>query len=618
MDTLRVHVAKAMPRKRQRTMLRVAVAAVLLSCCRVGLGIEKPLKVTFEGKTSEHRWSLKELGPQLPSDWSDYNYLVMEIRTSTPQRFSLWLHTANGKRRLMVQAFGQGVWLRASIPLQYFKGRDQKGTDLASASNRRTNSFWMSVWGPFGDLKDVEAMSVTMEYPLNRPTLEVRSVTLSKEDPGSEFIQQDKLPVLDEFGQWAHADWPRKIKGRQQLQKELADEEKSLGPGDFGFCKYGGWTSTQATATGFFRVEQIDGKWWFVDPDGHLFLSTGSNGMGRARGGPRNNAAAPDANAPPDLTAARMETWGLTTIGNWSSLRPAENQRKAYVVTFNGPRTKTAYLGMPDVYSDEFAANADAAASQQCASRKDDPWLLGYFIGNEPPWPGREGEVVDLFLKGPDTATQRRLKEFLAQGDTAARRQEFIHGMFEQYLTAIGQALKKYDPNHLNLGIRFGGTPPEAVMRMGRMFDVCSINVYEYEPTRQLTRVYEVTGRPIIIGEFHLGVPADGLGAGLVQTANQVERGKGYRYYVEQAAALPCFVGAHWFTWRDEPVLGRMDGENYNIGFVDVTDRPYPELVAAAKATHKRLLDVHSGKTPPFAERPKASEAGTPQSPWGN
>jgi hypothetical protein len=59
-----------------------------------------------------------------------------------------------------------------------------------------------------------------------------------------------------------------------------------------------------------------------------------------------------------------------------------------------------------------------------------------------------------------------------------------------------------------------------------------------------------------------------------------------------------------------------MDGENYNIGFVDVTDRPYKELVDAAKATHKRLYDVHSGKILPFSQRPRASEAGTPLSPW--
>jgi hypothetical protein len=131
-----------------------------------------------------------------------------------------------------------------------------------------------------------------------------------------------------------------------------------------------------------------------------------------------------------------------------------------------------------------------------------------------------------------------------------------------------------------------------------------------------MRKFFEVTGRPLLIGEFHFGVPADGLGAGLVQTADQSERAKGYRYYMEQAAALPGFVGAHWFQWADEPALGRMDGENYNIGFVDAADRPYPELTRAARETHDRLAAVHAGKTPPFDRRPRASEHGTPKSPW--
>ena len=79
---------------------------------------------------------------------------------------------------------------------------------------------------------------------------------------------------------------------------------------------------------------------------------------------------------------------------------------------------------------------------------------------------------------------------------------------------------------------------------------------------------------------------------------------------------MPGFVGAHWFTWRDEPVLGRNDGENYNIGFVDAMDRPYPELVEGVKATMRRLFDVHAGKAAPFKDRPKASDAGTPATPW--
>src|SRR5664280_1642803 len=212
-----------------------------------------------------------------------------------------------------------------------------------------------------------------------------------------------------------------------------------------------------------------------------------------------------------------------------------------------------------------------------------------------------------MILAGPATATQSKLKEFLAAGDTPQRRKEFVITAFSKQLEIASASIRKYDTNHLNLGIRFGGSPSEDVLRTAKVFDVCSINVYEYEPTKQIERTNRITGRPVLIGEFHFGVPENGLGAGLVQTRDQIERAKGYRYFVEQAAALPAFLGAHWFTWRDEPVLGRMDGENYNIGFVDVTDRPYPELVEAAKAAHRQLRDVHSGKTAPFRHRPKAS-----------
>ena len=603
--------------KKQIAKIVICSLTLVFITSKISLALDKPLSATFEGVTSNHRWTLKEIDSSLPSDWSEYNYLVLEMKPSSPQRFFLWLYTTDGPRRLVIQPFGQNAWLRASIPLQYFKGKDQSGHDLASTNNRRTDSFWMSVWGPFGELKNIEAIGVTMQYPVGKPTLEIRSLKLSKEDEGCEFLE-DK-PVVDEFGQWAFADWPRKIKNAEQLKKEITEEEKTLtGSGEFNYCEYGGYKNTQTKATGFFRVEQIDGKWWFVDPHGHLFLSTGSNciriGGGRRRGSQQERIDIP---TNPDIIQKRMSAWGMNTIGNWSSIRASEDaEKKVYVVTFRSPRTDPYYLGMPNVYSDEFARSADEAAQRQCESRKDDPWLLGYFIGNEPPWPHRESELVDMFLAGPDTATKTKLKAYLAEGDTPQRRVEFVNGMFERYLKLIGDAIKKYDSNHLNLGIRFGGTPPRAIMELAKTFDVCSINVYEYEPTSQLKRFYEATGRPIIIGEFHIGVPADGLGAGLVQARDQSERAKGYRYYVEQAAALPYFLGAHWFQWSDEQVLGRMDGENYNIGFVDVTNRPYPELVEAAKQTNKRLYDVHSGKLAPFDQRPKASEAGTPKSPW--
>jgi hypothetical protein len=562
-----------------------------------------PRKLVFDGVLCERRLALKDIDSSMPSDWTGYTHLVMEMRTSTPQRFGLWVYTADGPRRIEIQPFGQNVWLRASVPLQYFEGMDRSGTDLASTSNRRTNSFWMSIWGPFGDLKSVEAIGFALQYPINKPTIELRNVHLSKQDEGSEFL--DSVQVRDPWGQWAYVDYPRKIKSQEQLDKELAEEEKGFGRGaDFGYCELGGYKDTHAKATGFFRVEQIDGVWWFVDPHGHLYLSTGVNGAGTGFG---SAPGTQQAGVAPNRTTRRLESWGFTTGG--------QGKPRTVMLRWNLNRN-AVFLGLPDVYATDFASGIDQSANQQCTPLRDDPLVLGYFIGNEPPWGGREGEVVDMILKGPESAIKTKLGEFLAQGDTPSRRREFVVTAFERYLNLINTAVKKYDPNHLNLGIRFGGKPADDVMRMGRTFDVCSINVYEYEPTKQLERAYRLTGRPILIGEFHIGVPENGLGAGLVQAMSQTERGIGYRYYVEQALSLPYALGTHWFQWTDEPITGRMDGENYNIGFIDATGRAYPELVEAAKATHKRLYDVHAGKIPPFSQRPKASESGTPSSPW--
>jgi agarase len=60
--------------------------------------------------------------------------------------------------------------------------------------------------------------------------------------------------------------------------------------------------------------------------------------------------------------------------------------------------------------------------------------------------------------------------------------------------------------------------------------------------------------------------------------------------YVLGAAHHPNFVGTHWFQWSDQPTTGRGgDGENFRIGIVNVTDRPYPILVDAIKSSSIEL-----------------------------
>jgi hypothetical protein len=611
-------------------MKRLWILAIVVALA-TGCASTRTVKATFEGAAPEVKWTPKQL--RLPSDWSGYEFLTLELRSSTAQRFELRIHTSNGLRHVRLQPF-QGAWIRAALPLAYFLQPDRNGFDLASLGNKSRASYWINLMGSYGPLDGVESIGLAMQDPIGSPVIQIRSARLDKQSPGDAVLQSK--PLVDPFGQWAPEDWPGKAKSLAELKTAWRQEEKTLRPGEFDTGQYGGFKSTQAKATGFFRVEQIDGRWWFVDPEGHLFFSTGADGMGpwmgtrtNGRDGVFTAVPPPDLRPPAfranqtamvsfltwnlqrrfganwperwvDLTLRRMDAWGLNTIANWSDPRLAAAKREPYIATLRGWGVETGFLGLPDVFAEDFAQKVDAAAAEQCAPRKDDPWLIGYFIANEPPWPGRETEIVSAILQAPASPIQSEAKKFLAGGDTPERRREFVNHAIEKFLDTVNAAIHRHDPNHLNLGIRFGSRPSEAMLRASRGFDVFSMNSYGYEVNRQnVEAAYRVTQKPVLIGEFHFGTPGRGLAAGLLQTKNQEERGVAYRYYVENAAANPALIGVHWFEWADEPNTGRMDGENYNIGLVDVTDRPYEELIEAMKATHKRLLEVHSGKEPP-------------------
>jgi hypothetical protein len=625
------------------------LSLLLLMSCTSG---KETFVVNFEGKMSEKKWAIGELNKELPSDWSSFSFLTFELRSSTSQRFDLRIYDTAGVRRLTINPF-QGAWIRASIPLIHFQKRNTKGMDMAAIGKTARPGYWIGFSNAVGSINRIDSLGVSMRLPIGSPTLEIRNVKLTM-DARDTIL--GPVPLVDEFGQWIPADWSGKAKSLEDLKTSWNEEDKALLPGDFNISKYGGFSGIKVKATGFFRVEKIDGKLWFVDPEGYLFFSTGSTCIGprsdfaRVKGREYIFSALPPeaelsvtnqqvkqtVTRPADQTAGtrpgpnysfftwnlyrrfgpdwyqkwmdftirRMDNWGLNTIANWSDATLGGSHRKAYVATLRGWGIETGLMGMPDIYSPDYAEIVNKAAEQQCAFRKDDPFLLGYFIGNEPPWPNREMELIDEILSGDATPMKAELKKYLEREDTPERRKAFVYDTYTRFITIVNAAIKKYDPNHLNLGLRFGGSAPDEIIKASKGFDVFSFNNYGYAVNQNIiSRVNDLTGLPMIIGEFHFGVPERGLAPGLAQTPNQDERAAAYCYYVENAASSPAIIGTHWFQWVDQPTTGRFDGENYNIGFVDVTDRPYIELVNAAKETFKRLFDIHSGKEAPVTRQ---------------
>ncbi len=181
------------------------------------------------------------------------------------------------------------------------------------------------------------------------------------------------------------------------------------------------------------------------------------------------------------------------------------------------------------------------------------------------------------------------------------RRKAFVYDTYARFISTVNAAIKKHDPNHLNLGLRFGGSAPDEIIKASKGFDVFSFNNYGYTVNQNIIkRVYDLTG----LAYDHRGIP---FRSTRTRTCSRIgtnrEPGMSGLLLIaimwKMLQPIPAIIGTHWFQWIDQPATGRFDGENYNIGFVDVTDRPYIELVNAAKETFKRLFDVHSGKEPP-------------------
>ena len=148
----------------------VLVAVLLAASVRAALLVQ----TAFAGAKSEHTWPLAELNAELPADWTPDEYLVLEFKASSSQRFELGLETPRGRYAKRIGPFA-GVWVRASIPLRFYRQPAGNGVDLAATFNQPRNSYWINIHSDgYGPLTNVTGITVAMDYPVGSSTLEIR------------------------------------------------------------------------------------------------------------------------------------------------------------------------------------------------------------------------------------------------------------------------------------------------------------------------------------------------------------------------------------------------------------------------------------------------------------
>jgi hypothetical protein len=491
--------------------------------------------------------------------------------------------------------------------------------------------------------------------------------------------------IVDSLGQWKARTWPGKLSGSAELKETMnrlyQDANAAKYPNEW--SPYGGWKKLQLKkGSGFFSVYYNGIRWWLVDPEGYAFFSIGIDCIRPHAFGPVSGMedlhqwlpfqdtlfsdAASERRGQKacsfltsnlirvfgaqwetrwqEMSRGLMLTWRFNTIGNWSDRNFIKNARMPYVLPLSHfPSTEvTLYRDFPDVFSDAFQAAADSFA-QQMNTYKDDPYLIGYFLRNEPLWAFGDNNIAsEMLATETPSASRDALVSWLQEryhgqvnafaeawqiscssfnelkskaiidaatlSDKAeADLREFSGMMIERYLKYPSEALRKVAPNHLNLGIRYGWISSDLCFIGTKYFDVFSINSYSEKPDPAIIkRITDKANIPVMIGEFHhgsidRGLPSTGIGGAV----SQAERGVAYRYYVEQGAMQLGLVGIHYFQLNDQPVLGRFDGENYNIGLVDICNMPYSDMVNAVTQTNEHIYDVVSGREPATTTRAK-------------
>jgi hypothetical protein len=408
---------------------------------------------------------------------------------------------------------------------------------------------------------------------------------------------------------------------------------------------------TSSTASRWRTVEK-DGVFWLANPNEPLFYSTGVNFLDGGKESIRSKERQafywgnffPTMEAWRRAAGAQLVAWGFNTRGGWSDPSPDFN----LALTVDLELGRNSKFHWFDPFSPEQERTTHAWADKLTAPYRNDPQLMGYYSDNEVGW-WNSPLFVWYLGKGWDNYTKRTLWQLLydhyegswdklqtdwvPEGNLTGFEglkqpnakmklrpggygirvvDRFMHLYCRHYYKLMAEALRRAHPGALMLGDRLPlYYHQDAVLAMGDEVDVISTNYNVDVPDGWVAPYYfdglrRLSKKPVLVTEFFFAAEENRSGnqnetarskypkPGHLMTVNtQEERAAGVMNAIRNFARFPNVVGTHWFQYCDEPFGGREDGEDYNMGLIDLANRPYAEVTEVFRAWNPKLAAIH-------------------------
>ena len=297
----------------------------------------------------------------------------------------------------------------------------------------------------------------------NRVGKPVGNLLLDRSELKNVIRDQTSTPIVDKFGQWTRETWPGKIQSEKQLAAIFKDEEcevPSAVRDSKRFDRFGGdkSLSIERAVAKKFRVEKIDGRWWFITPDGYPFVMIAVDGVNvidasnsntvRHSGKPElakrfswipdlEDKRFKDCWTEPEprierfdyfranlirafgindhskrfytLAMKRLKEWGFNSLGKWTwywgdtdtpSILEKLRVQVPYILVL-GPESGNAaaakeYREVADAWDPNYERSVENAVKSFAAKYGDDAYYMGFTIRNEGWW---DGETTQTLLK---------------------------------------------------------------------------------------------------------------------------------------------------------------------------------------------------------------------------
>jgi len=398
-----------------------------------------------------------------------------------------------------------------------------------------------------------------------------------------------------------------------------------------------------ALANGWSTADRAGVK-WLLTPDGQPFFSLGVNTVNGGKDDAKARAGQayywglfyPDLAAWGQDTQARLRAWGFNTAGGWSD--PSGVMSLPLVAEIDLGRN--AKLHWYDIFDPAMADTVKDRAREIAAGYRDNPRVLGFFTDNEVGWWNAplfawhldkgwafyskrvlwqllydwyQGDFVklqadfvpaqgfDSFEKLKDSGAALKLRPG-GQGIKVIGR--FTYLLARRYYELVRMALRQADPQALVVGDRLPlYYNQDAVLAERGLVDVLSSNYNVDCPDGWVAPYYfeglrDLAGAPVLISEYFFAARDNRSGNAnnghLMTVDTQDQRAKGATAALANLASFPNVVGVHWFQFADEPSGGRSDGEDFNMGLVDVANRAYKRLTQAFAALNPEIPSIHA------------------------